>query len=96
MAVKILDIVDKCYSSSDGQKVFLFINDYIKRNEQLTISFESVDAIPSSFVNSAFIQLLEYHDFQKIKDCLYFSNSTPQINEMIKKRFMFELSNKKN
>jgi hypothetical protein len=94
MVLRALDIVKRCYSDADGQKLHIAILDYIRRGEPIVVSFDGVDVVPSSFVNAAFIVLLDEFDFERIKDLLSFSNTNPQINEMIKKRFMFEVSRK--
>ena len=92
MVIRVLDIVERCYSDIDGQKIYKIVFDYIKRGEPLTLSFAGVDVVPSSFVNAAFITLLDSFSFTTIKDLLSFSHTTPQINEMIKKRFVFEVN----
>lgn len=91
MDIVILDIVKQCYSQSDGQKVYDYIYKFVEKEQKINVSFERVDAVPSSFVNSAFIQLLEHFDFEQIKRNISFTNTSPQINEMIKKRFKFEV-----
>lgn len=95
MVIKALDIVRQCYSNADGHQLFKVVDDYVKRSEPVTVSFQGVDTVPSSFVNSAFIALLETYDFEIIKNTLSFSNTTQQINEMIKTRFAFEVSRRK-
>lgn len=92
MVIRALDVVPRCYSNSDGQQLFKVVSEYLRRGEPIVISFEGVDTLPSSFVNCAFIPLLDLFDFGKIKETLSFSNTTPQINEMIKSRFAFEVS----
>lgn len=59
------------------------------------VSFKGVTSLNSSFVNSAFIELLNDFDFSYIRQNLKFTNSTAQINSIIKNRFSFEV-NKKN
>jgi len=90
VVIRALDLVDQCYSNADGQKVYEAVVVCIARGEKVTVSFDGVDAVPSSFVNSAFIALLEKFPFEQIKRTLFFKQTTPQINEMIKSRFSFE------
>lgn len=90
MVIRALDHVRQCYSNADGQVIFKLILDPIKRGEQVTVSFDGVDALPSSFVNSAFISLLDQFPFDHIKETLRFAGTTRQINEMIRDRFAFE------
>lgn len=88
--IRVLDYVDRCYNGADGQVIHDLIEQRLTENEQLVISFDGVDSIPSSFVNTALISFLDVYDFEQIKKRLRFSNTTKEINEMIKSRFMFE------
>lgn len=90
MVIKPLDFLEHCYTSEDGAKVFKKIHPLIKEGKRVIISFEGVDSVPSSFVNEAFIKLLDDISFAQIKSLLSFSKSTKQINEMLRKRFEFE------
>lgn len=94
MVIKVLDHVERCYSNADGEVIFALIQPSFSQGDQVTISFAGVDSVPSSFVNSAFIPLLEKHSFDFIRNNLRFINSTKQINEMIKKRFDFEVNDR--
>ena len=90
MVIKPLDFLDHCYTAEDGTAVFKRILPVLQEGEQVTVSFEGVDSVPSSFVNAAFIQLLSTFPYEQIKKQLSFENSTKQINEMLRKRFEFE------
>jgi hypothetical protein len=96
MVIKVLDHVERCYSNADGEVIFALIQPIISKGEQVTVSFAGVDSLPSSFVNSAFIPLLEHYSFDIIRRSLRFVDSTKQINEMIKKRFDFEVNQRRN
>lgn len=95
MVIRALDVVKQCYSNDDGNKLYSVISSRLKSKEKTVISFEGVDSIPSSFVNSAFIILLDQFDFDEIKRLLSFQKTTPQINEMIRSRFAFETQRRK-
>ena len=95
MVINIAKYVDHCYSNSDGDIIFNLIIREMKRGRKITLSFQAIDGVSSSFVNSAFIPLLEYYDFDFVRAHLSLTNSTKQINEMIKDRFSFEVSRKK-
>jgi hypothetical protein len=90
MVIRALDLVKQCYSNDDGNKLFTVIAARMRQKEKTTISFDGVDSVPSSFVNSAFIMLLDDFGFEEIKRYLSFQRTTPQINEMIRSRFSFE------
>lgn len=88
--IRVLDYVDRCYNSEDGKIIRDVIEAQLKNNESLTVSFSGVDSVPSSFVNTALISLLDRYDFIQIKRLLRFSDTTSQINDMIRSRFTFE------
>ena len=94
MVINILDHVDKCYSNDDGSIIFNKIKDAFDTQDKITISFKGITSLNSSFVNSAFIELLDYYNFSLIQEKLRFINSTQQINKIIKDRFSFEVSKK--
>lgn len=88
--IKVSDITKRCYTNEDGTKVYNYILPLLTRGDHVCLSFEGVDAVPSSFVNTAFIQLLKDFKFEDVKEHLQFSNTSRQINDIIKSRFAFE------
>ncbi|MFC0271145.1 STAS-like domain-containing protein [Metabacillus herbersteinensis] len=96
MVIKIVDHVGRCYSNQDGLIVKMILLKHLNSNKLVILSFEGIDGVTSSFVNTALIELLEDFDFDKIKQNLKFTNTNRQINEMIKNRFKFEINRKKN
>lgn len=88
--IRVLDYVDHCYNGDDGKIIHDLIEDQLKKGEPLLVSFAGVDSVPSSFVNTALVSLLNKYDFGQIKRMLRFSDTTTQINEMIRSRFNFE------
>jgi hypothetical protein len=95
MVVSAFNISRNCYSHEDGYKLFLAIVKALRDHEQLTISFEGVDSISSSFVNASLIPLLDLMSFEEVKNRLAFVKTTPQINELIKSRFSYESQQRK-
>lgn len=94
--VNILDHVNQCYSNADGDVIRHIILDQFSSGEKVVVSLKGVDGLCSSFINSAFIELLEMYDFDFIKTHLTFVNSSKSINENIKRRFSFEVNERKN
>ncbi|NHZ83696.1 DUF4325 domain-containing protein [Massilia sp. CCM 8695] len=88
--IRVLDFVDRCYNGEDGQVIHDIIVSRLPTEVELFVSLEGVDSVPSSFVNVAFISLLDFLSFNEIKRRLRFVNTNSQINEMIKSRFAFE------
>ena len=91
MVIKVLDYVDQCQSNADGIIIHDLIKPKLSKGEEVTLSFEGVPALPSSFVNSAFISLLDEFPFDRIKRLLRFSHTKSQMNSMIRDRFGFEV-----
>lgn len=84
-------ISDFSNNNASGEILFQEIKNLFENQESVVVSFQGISEISSSFVNSAFINLLEEYDFNYIRKNLMFSNSTKQINSLIKDRFDFEI-----
>lgn len=89
--IKVLDHVERCYSNDDGQKIQAEIKSAFYNDQKIILSFEGVDGVTSSFINTALIDLLEEFSFSFIKAHLSFSGSNAQINKLINDRFKFEV-----
>lgn len=92
--IRVLDHVERCYNASDGEVIHNVIAQKWRQGESVTLSFDGVDSVPSSFVNVALINFLDQYEFDEIKRKLRFTNTTSQINEMIRTRFAFESKRK--
>ncbi|PFJ85266.1 hypothetical protein COJ11_30705 [Bacillus cereus] len=95
VTINVLNHVEGCYSNNDGYVILNLIKNAFKDGKKVTVSFEGVNDVTSSFINSAFIELLNWYDFNHIRSNLHFTNSTKQINSTIKHRFQFETTQKK-
>lgn len=84
------ELLSSYATNQDGDVLFEQIRSAFEKNQKVTISFSNVHGLNSSFVNSAFIQLLEYYDFNQITKNLNFIDSNKQINSLIVSRFKFE------
>jgi len=92
--IRVLDHVQRCYNANDGQIIHDVIARQWRQGDSVTLSFEGVDSVPSSFVNVALISFLDDYEFDEIKLKLRFANTSSQINEMIRTRFSFEAKRK--
>ncbi len=92
MVVKVEDHVPHCYSNEHGRVIRDQIKPPLLGGKEVTVSFEGFDSVSSSFVNSAFVELLNSLDFSEIRERLDFSDSNRQINRTIKRRFSFEVN----
>ena len=89
MVIKILDHVKSVSTYEDGNIIFELISTQLKNNNHVIISFSGIQSVPSAFINSAFIRLLDIFSFDKIKEYVKFSETTKHINDLIKSRFEF-------
>lgn len=92
--IRVLDHVERCYNANDGQIIHDVIEQQLHHSDSVTLSFDGVDSVPSSFVNVALISFLDKYEFDEIKRKLRFVKTSSQINEMIRSRFTFEAKRK--
>jgi hypothetical protein len=90
MVIRLKDHIDRCVSAAEGETIAKLILAAFATGEAVEVSFESFEVASSSFVNSAFIQLLETYSFAEIRAKLKFIHSNGPINDLIKRRFAFE------
>jgi hypothetical protein len=92
--IRVLDFVPRCYNGNDGQIIHDIIATRLAESDMVTVSFEGVDSVPSSFVNVALISFLDELEFDEIKRRMRFVDTNSQINDMIRSRFIFEARRK--
>lgn len=86
MVIIALDYVAQCYTYEDGQVLANLIAPALDADEDVIVSFNGVDDVPSSFVNGAFVALLLNYSFESLRRHLHVVDSTRQINGLIKAR----------
>ncbi|HEY8118149.1 MAG TPA: STAS-like domain-containing protein [Methylophilaceae bacterium] len=96
MVINIVDYVKTASTYEDGEVIYKLISDAIRRDEQVILSFSGIPSVPSAFINSAILRLLEDFSFEKIREKIIFVNTTKHINDLIKSRFEFVLSRLEN
>jgi hypothetical protein len=89
MVINVLDRVPHCYTSGDGETIASLVRQGFARGDRVTVSMAGVPDVPSAFVNAAFVSLLDDYDFDFIRHNLSITDSTPQINHLIRRRFQF-------
>ncbi|MBM9547784.1 STAS-like domain-containing protein [Leptospira sp. 201903074] len=90
MVIQLKDYIVNGYSNNEGEIIHSLILKNFDKTERIEISFIGMGAVSSSFVNCAFINLLEYYTFSEIKSKIYFTNTLKIHNDLIKDRFSFE------
>lgn len=96
MVILVSKHLKHCYTNDDGNTIYNLIHNDLLNNRHVVVSFKDMDSVSSSFVNSAFIALLDDISVRSIRKNLLFINSTKQINQMIKKSFDFEEKGRNN
>lgn len=94
MVIKLTDYISNGINNSEGELIFKIIMDKIEKEENLEISFSGMTAVSSSFVNSAFIELLKFYKFEYIKNKIKFKDTLKVHNDLIKSRFEFETAHR--
>jgi hypothetical protein len=89
MVVVVSSHVRNASSYEDGEVVFRVILPLVKAGEKVVVDFSGISSVPSAFVNAAFVRLLEHVSFDQVKRTLSFTQSTRQINQLIRSRFEF-------
>lgn len=92
MAVLVTDIVPACDTNEQGSKIRRIVEKELATGHSVELDFYGVTNVTSSFVNSAFIELLPKFDVTTIKTKLMISRVNRQIGNMINRRFASEAS----
>ncbi|WP_436881001.1 STAS-like domain-containing protein [Staphylococcus pseudoxylosus] len=90
--INVLDFIDSCSTNEQGEKIKGIIER--ENNEKIQLSFQNVDGVTSSFVNSLFVNLMVEKGILFIKNNINIINSNSQINNLILKRLKFEKENR--
>ena len=86
MVIRIIDLVSGANTADDGDAVYQALKHALGQPGQVIVCFAGIQTATSSFVNASFVRLLDDCSFSDIKTRLRVTNSTRQINDMIKRR----------
>lgn len=95
MVIDVLAHVPHCYTYADGEKIAALIVDALRRGDDAVVSFRGVSAVPSSFVNAAFVGLLDEFSVDTVRGRLRVVDSTKQINSLIKDQVQREAATRR-
>ena len=90
MVILVNALIDAAVSEEDGAIVFKRLREALETHEIVTLSFSGLKTATTSFVNTAFVPLLDSYTFSEIKLRVKVIESTRQINHMIKWRLETE------
>ena len=92
MVIVVMDIVRGCDTNDQGEKIFLSLIKGLSEAPTVTLSFDGVLNVTSSFVNSAFLPLLDTYDIEVIKSRLSLTSVNRQIANMVRDRMIKEVA----
>lgn len=90
MVIYVKDHVASCTTNEDGEIILHKIEEAIANSGFAEVDFNGVTNATSSFVNSAFVPLLDRLRFEAVKRILKVKHAHPQIASMIRDRMSFE------
>lgn len=90
MVITVRAIVPACDTNQHGDAVRDAIERALTSGGTVEISFAGITSATTSFVNSAFVDLLGALSFDEIKRRIRVVHSTRQINDMIRTRLSHE------
>lgn len=85
MDVRVLDIVKSCNTAAEGSNLFDAIWPRLEEDRDVSISFDGVSEVTSSFVNASIVRLVLKRDLETIEMNLSISNITKQSADMIRR-----------
>jgi hypothetical protein len=85
MVIVVLDRVKRCYTAQDGAVIDRALRDALAVEQQVTLSFQGVSDVPSSFVNAAIVPLVEEHGEEWVKARLTITHATKQVAHMLRR-----------
>ncbi len=90
VSIDVTSIVPQCYTYEDGEAVADAIRTVLRATDTVALSFRGVRDVPSSFVNGAFIGLLDEFTVADIRNGVRVIHSSKQINNLIKDQLQRE------
>ena len=90
MVIHVKEHLSGCNTNEEGDVLHALVSEELARSGSVTVDFHGVLYVTTSFVNSAFVPLLERMSFDDIKVSLRVVRAYPQIADMIRKRMAAE------
>ncbi|AHA29514.1 STAS-like domain-containing protein [Exiguobacterium sp. MH3] len=87
VTITIKDHVSEGFTNDDGGLLYDIIKSAMKDHDIINLSFEDMNAISSSFLNSSLVKIKEEIGFGELKRRFKFVKTTPSINSTIRTRF---------
>lgn len=86
--IRIADKLKQFSTYEDGFRIYKIIKSAFDEDKTVVLSFDSITAVPSSFVNGCFSKLIDDFGVDSVKQSIRITQSTVLINNMIRRKFM--------
>ncbi|MEP0234112.1 MAG: STAS-like domain-containing protein [Roseobacter sp.] len=86
MDIVVRNIVPNCDTNADGALIKAALTEHLCADRLVTVDFSGINNVTSSFVNTAFLELIEEFGARKFKSVVSVANATKQTADMIKRR----------
>jgi len=90
MVISVRHIVAGCDTNDEGAQIYSAIASNLRVGGSAIVSFAGIQNATSSFVNSAFVELLNDMSLDDIKKQVRIVDASRQIREIIKRRLTAE------
>jgi hypothetical protein len=85
MVIHARDVVKTFNTAADGEILGKVLRNHLDKGERVSLSFANVYDVPSSFVNTAIVALLDTYSESWIKSHLTIVDATSQIAMMVRR-----------
>ncbi len=92
MDITIKSLITDCSTQESGEKIKNMILLGFNNKELVVISFDKIIAVSTSFINTAFIDLLNEYSYEYLKANLKIIKANNSIRNLITRRFRKELN----
>ena len=86
MVSLVIDLVPACDTNEQGLIVYEFVKKQFSSGGSVTLDFTGIPNVTTSFVNSAFVSLLDIIGYQELKSRLRLVGVNRQIGNMVQGR----------
>lgn len=86
--IRIADKLKQFSTYEDGFRIYKIIKMAFDEDKTVVLSFDSITAVPSSFVNGCFSKLIDDFGVDAVKQSIRITQSTVLINNMIRRKFV--------
>lgn len=90
MVIFIHQLVDKCDTNAQGATVQAAIRASIINKDVVTLDFSGIPNVTTSFVNTAFVEIIDDFNFDVFKKYVSIVNVSRQISDLIRSRMIAE------